>query len=73
MRDTWHGARISVAAPAGPVDPESLEAGRQSLEGLGFEVVYRDDILDRDGYLAGSDDRRAAEDVVNTARRLRTA
>ena len=55
------GARIAVAAPAGPVDPESLEAGRQSLEGLGFEVVYRDDILDRDGYLAGSDDRRAAE------------
>jgi muramoyltetrapeptide carboxypeptidase len=55
------GARIAIAAPAGPVDPESLEWGRRTLEGLGFEVIVRDDILERDGYLAGSDDRRASE------------
>lgn len=55
------GARIAVAAPAGPVEPDSLEAGRRALEGLGFEVVTREDIFDRDGYLAGSDERRAGE------------
>jgi muramoyltetrapeptide carboxypeptidase len=55
------GARIAVAAPAGPVDPESLAAGRTALERLGFETVVRDDLLERDGYLAGSDDRRASE------------
>jgi muramoyltetrapeptide carboxypeptidase len=55
------GARIAIAAPAGPVDPEALASGRTALERLGFETVARDDVLDRDGYLAGSDDRRASE------------
>ena len=48
-------------APAGPLDPEAYEAGRVAIERLGFEVVARDDILARDGYLAGSDERRATE------------
>lgn len=55
------GARIALAAPAGPLDPVALDAGRKSLERLGFEVVTRDDVLERDGYLAGSDARRAEE------------
>jgi muramoyltetrapeptide carboxypeptidase len=55
------GARLAIAAPAGPIDPEALARGRKALERLGFETVVRDDILDRDGYLAGSDERRAAE------------
>ncbi len=55
------GARIAIAAPAGPVDPEALASGRQALERLGFEIVVRDDLLDRDGYLAGADERRAVE------------
>ncbi len=48
-------------APAGPLNPVSFEANRRALERLGFETVARDDILDRDGYLAGSDERRARE------------
>jgi muramoyltetrapeptide carboxypeptidase len=55
------GACIGIAAPAGPVDPDRLDVGRRGLERLGFETLVRDDILDRDGYLAGSDERRAAE------------
>lgn len=55
------GARIGLAAPAGPLDPEAFAAGRVALERLGFEVVAREDILERDGYLAGSDERRAEE------------
>jgi muramoyltetrapeptide carboxypeptidase len=55
------GARLALAAPAGPLDPEALNSGKIALERLGFEVVVRDDILDRDGYLAGSDERRASE------------
>lgn len=55
------GARIALAAPAGPLDPDALESGRSRLEGLGFDVVTRDDVLERDGYLAGSDARRAEE------------
>ena len=55
------GGRIALVAPAGPLDPERLASNRLALERLGFETVTRDDILDRDGYLAGSDERRARE------------
>ncbi len=55
------GALIGIAAPAGPIPAETLNAGRLALERLGFETRVRDDILDRDGYLAGSDERRADE------------
>ncbi len=55
------GGRIALVAPAGPLDPEKFEANRHALERLGFETVARDDILARDGYLAGSDERRARE------------
>lgn len=52
---------MAVAAPAGPVDPERLEEGAARLRRAGFEVVWRDDVLDRRGYLAGDDARRAEE------------
>ncbi|MFK7895035.1 MAG: LD-carboxypeptidase [Myxococcota bacterium] len=55
------GAKIGIAAPAGPLDPEVLAANRTALERLGFETYARPDILERDGYLAGSDERRAEE------------
>lgn len=55
------GGRIALVAPAGPLDPAKFEANRRALERLGFETVARDDILERDGYLAGSDERRARE------------
>ncbi|MEE3325952.1 MAG: LD-carboxypeptidase [Myxococcota bacterium] len=55
------GARIAVAAPAGGVDRECLEAGVRSLEKLGFEPVLGEGITERLGYLAGTDERRAAE------------
>jgi len=55
------GARLAIAAPAGPIEPAALARGRKALERLGFTTVVRDDILDRDGYLAGTDERRAAE------------
>jgi muramoyltetrapeptide carboxypeptidase len=55
------GSRIALVAPAGPLDPVKFEANRLALERLGFETVARDDILARDGYLAGSDERRARE------------
>ena len=55
------GARIAVVAPAGGVDRECLQAGVDSLQKLGFETVLGSGIEDRLGYLAGTDERRAAE------------
>ncbi len=55
------GARVGIAAPAGVVDSDRLEAGEQSLRALGFEPVRCGDPLQRHGYLAGDDERRAKE------------
>ena len=55
------GGTIGIAAPASVVDPERLAAGEASLRAAGFKTRRRDDLLDRHGYLAGDDVRRAAE------------
>jgi muramoyltetrapeptide carboxypeptidase len=49
-----------VAALSGPVDPERLAAGVESLRRLGFEPVLADNALSRTGYLAGGDEERLA-------------
>ena len=55
------GGTIGIAAPAGPVDPPRLAAGEKLLREAGFRIARRADLLDRCGYLAGDDERRAAE------------
>ncbi len=55
------GGTIGIAAPAGAVDPERLAAGEARLRAAGFRTVRRDDVLERCGYLAGDDPRRARE------------
>jgi muramoyltetrapeptide carboxypeptidase len=55
------GARVGIAAPAGAVDPDKLEAGETLIRRLGFEPVRREDLTARHAYLAGDDERRAAE------------
>ena len=52
---------LGVCAPAGPVDPESLEKGVGELKSLGFDVRLSDGILDRDGFVAGSAEMRLGE------------
>ena len=55
------GAVVGIAAPAGPIDAERIEAGEALLRRLGFEPLRRADLGDRLGYLAGDDPRRAGE------------
>ena len=55
------GDCIAIAAPGFAVDPARLEAGAERLRAAGFRVVWRPDLLAQQGYLAGSDERRAAE------------
>ncbi len=55
------GATLGIAAPGGPVDPLLLAGGKKVWEAAGFRVVHRDDVVARHAYLAGDDDRRAAE------------
>lgn len=52
---------VDVIAPAGPFDAEAFKRGLQALWDAGFAPRHRDDIFDRDGFLAGSDERRRTE------------
>jgi len=54
------GDQIRLIAPAGWFEREPFDAGRRWLEQR-YQVVCRDDLFDRDGFFAGSDQRRAEE------------
>jgi muramoyltetrapeptide carboxypeptidase len=62
------GARIGVVAPAGSVEPESLEAGIAAIRAEGFEVELSHGIFERKGYLAG-DAKERANDLLDYFRR----
>jgi muramoyltetrapeptide carboxypeptidase len=55
------GGTIAIVAPASNLKRNYLARGVAELEGLGFRVKYREDILDKARYTAGSDERRAEE------------
>ncbi len=52
---------IGLAAPAGPVKQDILNQGVKLLQGAKLVPTFNDDVLSRDGYLAGSDQRRRDE------------
>lgn len=54
------GGTIGVVAPAGVVCPSRLNKGVGALEACGFKVELAAEILERKGYLAGGEERRAA-------------
>lgn len=55
------GDAISLVAPSGPVDQAALARAIAVLEHRGFRCKTYGDLTRRQGYLAGSDDDRAAE------------
>ncbi|HVR02828.1 MAG TPA: LD-carboxypeptidase [Polyangia bacterium] len=54
------GDVVRVIAPAGPVPPEGFAAGAEILSRR-YELRYGDALFAREGFLAGSDERRLAE------------
>lgn len=55
------GDLIRVVSPAGPVNPVRLNLGIEVLESWGYRVEIAQYALNRDGYLAGSDDERLSD------------
>lgn len=55
------GDTIMFVAPAGELDRDRMLLAQERLEARGYRVIYRGDLFSREGYLAGSDERRAAE------------
>jgi muramoyltetrapeptide carboxypeptidase len=54
------GDVVRIIAPAGPVPPEGFAAGAEILSRR-YELRYGDALFSREGFLAGSDERRLAE------------
>ena len=55
------GDMVGIIAPAGPVEPDALEAGCATLLRMGYQPFYLPSLLDRDLYFAGSAERRLRE------------
>lgn len=55
------GDLVAVVAPASNLKADYLARGIAELERLGFKAEYEPEILTRDRYTAGSDERRASE------------
>jgi len=55
------GDKVGIIAPAGPVEPDALEAGCATLLRMGYQPFYLPSILDRDLYFAGTVERRLNE------------
>lgn len=55
------GGTVMFVAPAGVVDRERMLQAKEKLEHRGYRVKMRRDLFDQEGYLAGSDKRRAKE------------
>lgn len=54
------GARVAVVAPSGPFERELVTRGIALLAGR-YRVSFDPGLFEREGFLAGSDDRRLAE------------
>lgn len=57
------GSTIGLISPAGFISEEELEESIGSLEKLGYKVKYTDNVIERFGYLGGTDQQRS--DDVN--------
>jgi len=55
------GDTVGIIAPAGPIQPDALEAGCATLLRMGYRPFYLPSILERDLYFAGSLERRLNE------------
>ena len=55
------GDSVGIVSPAGPVDEVSLEKGLNALKRLGFKPVLGNFIREKAGFLAGTDEQRAAD------------
>lgn len=52
---------VEVVAPASPFDRQKFERGLSALRQLGLVPRYSDDLFERKGHLAGTDERRRHE------------
>ena len=57
------GDTVGIIAPASPFDADLFDGGIRTLESMGYQIHIPEDLFERDGYLAGSDEHRA--DIIH--------
>ncbi|RYM06073.1 LD-carboxypeptidase [Sporolactobacillus sp. THM7-7] len=55
------GDTVGIVTLGSPLDPDVINQGIQVLENMGFRVVLGEHIYARNGFLAGTDEERAAD------------
>lgn len=55
------GDTLSIVSPASPIEREKLEPGIRLLEERGYKLKFGEHAFERDGFIAGSDEQRAAD------------
>ncbi len=55
------GDTIMFVAPASELEEKRMLLAKKRLEARGYQVKFRDDLFEQEGYLAGTDQRRAEE------------
>jgi len=55
------GDHVRIVSPASPLEPAKVEAGIELLKNAGYRVSLGSHVFDRDYYLAGRDELRAAD------------
>ncbi len=59
------GETIGIVAVSGPLDEKTLLMGEALLKAHGYEVVIAPSCFEKRGYLAGTSDKRRAEDLMS--------
>ncbi len=55
------GDTIGIVAPAGPFDPKKFRKGVDVIESMGFYTYFDEEIFQKHGFLAGTDEQRAGQ------------
>ncbi len=55
------GDTLAVVSPSSPIEADKLERGLELLRAQGFKTKLYPHVLDRNGYLAGTDEDRASD------------
>lgn len=55
------GDTVGVVTLGSPLNPNTIDQGIRGLEQMGFRVIVGEHVYDQDGFLAGTDEERAAD------------
>ena len=55
------GDTIAIIAPSGKISEEKLNNGKKYFESLGYNIIFGENVLKKDRYMAGNDSQRVSD------------